>query len=69
MIMEKNNGVCSTDQVITELRNKIKDAENAIECIISEIPHCEVTGMVVIYNASSSSYKISKHVNLQYRIY
>ena len=73
------NGICSTDVVIQELRDKISNAETEISRIIANLPHCEVSGMLVTYNRSTSRYpedalftdgrSTGIHVDLQYRIY
>ena len=71
-------GMCSTDRVIKELRKNISQAEIQIARIIANLVHCEVSGMAVTYNRSTSrdnsalftnGKSTGVYVELRYRIY
>lgn len=73
------NGMCSEDEVIKKLRERISVAENEIALIISGLGHhCRVSGMSVVYNFSTcrnikdatfmNGLSAGIHVELQYRI-
>lgn len=71
------DGICSADQVIKELQSKISEAETEIARVISRLSHCEVSGMFVTYNRSTSrdnsavftdGNSTGVYVRLEYRI-
>jgi hypothetical protein len=65
------NGICSTDETIGDLRNKVSEAEDEISMALAKLlPHIRVEGVGVSYSFGTSRGVLNSpvHVTLSYRI-
>jgi len=65
------DGMCSTDQVVSDLRNKVRDAEIEVATAIAKLlPHIRVDHIAISYQFGTSANPngCSVHTLFSYRI-